>query len=171
MWYRRTVDEAAYTHDCPYLLDAFDRILWQASPEEMANKAAGCRAARPNRRGIDLRPVGAALAATLLASQPQGTDASSSWMASIPDVPIMTYISWVVSLSEAWDVMSAVSDEAAETVKTLGAEARSVAEIAGIEVRSWLGVARTQVRGVIFVAALMLGAFAIWLLAVALRKF
>ncbi len=38
------------------------------------------------------------MAVTLLASQLQGTDASSLWMASFHIVPVLTYILWVVSL-------------------------------------------------------------------------
>ncbi len=45
-----------------------------------------------------------------------------------------------------------------------------MAETAGYEMQSWMTTASAQVRGVVFVAALMLVAFVIWLLAVSLRK-
>ncbi len=86
--HRRLAQNAVYARECPALVEAYDQILWEADREEMADRVSGCRAARPSRRGGELRPVGAALALMLLASQPQGTDASSLCMASILAVPV-----------------------------------------------------------------------------------
>ncbi len=105
-----------------------------------------------------------------MASRPDGTDASSLLMASLPAAPILTYPSWTTTLRVAWDVTTAVSDEAVDTIKTIGAD-RGVAESAGYEVRSWMATASAAIKGVVYVAALMFGAFALWRLAASLRKF
>ena len=53
------------------------------------------------------------------------------WIASLPVVPLLSYLSWLATIRLAWDVTNTVSDEAVETVKTIGAEARNLAEAAG----------------------------------------
>ena len=97
--------------------------------------------------------------------------AGSYWMASLPALPALTYLSWLATLRLAWDVTTTVSDEAVETVKTIGAEARNMAETASYEARSWVITIGAQVRGVVYLAALFLGAFALWLLVTSLRRF
>ena len=96
---------------------------------------------------------------------------SAYWMASLPALPVLTYLSWLATLRLAWDVATTVSDEAVEKVKTIGAEARNMAEAAGYEARSWVITVGAQVRGVVYLAALFLGTFALWLLVSSLRKF
>ena len=173
-WHRRIVERAAREHDCGVLVLAYDDILTNADPNDVSLRQAGCRVTRPSRAGAAILPAGAALAATILAAQAPGAEGSSLWLAttvSLSALPLVSYVSWLMSLRVAWDVTSAVSEEAVEAVKTIGAEARSAAETVGVELRSWMMVGSAPVRGTIFVAVLMLGAFAIWLLAVALRKF
>ena len=58
-----------------------------------------------------------------------------------------------------------------DTVKTIGAEARNMAETASYEARSWVITIGAQVRGVVYLAALFLGAFALGLLLTSLRSF
>ena len=46
-----------------------------------------------------------------------------------------------------------------------------MAEAAGYEARSWVVTVGAQVRGVVYLAALFLGTFALWLLVSSLRRF
>ena len=92
-------------------------------------------------------------------------------MASLPVLLALTYLSWLATLRIAWDVSTTVSDEAVETVKAIGAEARSVAEAASMEARSWVVTFGAPIRGAIYLSALFLGTFALWLLVSSLRKF
>ena len=77
---------------------------------------------------------------------------SQWWMASLPAVPALNYLSWLATLRVAWDVSYTVSDEARETVTTLGAEVRGVAESASLEVRSCIVSFTTPIRGALYLA-------------------
>jgi hypothetical protein len=139
----------------------------------MTERIRGGRGPRPSRAsGVPAKAAGALLAAAVVGSQTSMAAGSAAyWIASLPVVPLLSYLSWLATIRLAWDVTSTVSDEAVETVKTLGAEARNMAEAAGYEARSWVVTLGTQVRGVVYLAALFLGTFALWLLVTSLRKF
>ena len=55
-------------------------------------------------------------------------------------------------------------------MKAIGAEAGSVAEAASMEARSWVVTLGGPIRGAIYLSALFLGTFALWLLVSSLRK-
>ncbi len=84
-----------------------------ASPAGAASSDAfpGSRDPRPGKGCGSGAPIAAAgaLAWAILASRPEDADASSLWMASLPAVPILTYLSWATTLRLAWDVTTVVS--------------------------------------------------------------
>ena len=71
----------------------------------------------------------------------------------------------------AWDVSHTVTEEAKETVRTIGSEVRGMAESASFEVRGWIATFGVPIRGALYIAALFLGTFALWMLVATLRKF
>ena len=106
----------------------------------------------------------------VILSLPEATEASSLLWASVPAVPLVTYLSWVAALRLVWDVSHVVKEEAVDTIKAVGTEARVVAESVGFEVRGWVATAGGMVRGVVYATALMFGVFAIWCFAESLRR-
>jgi hypothetical protein len=167
---RKYAEERSKRYDCPELLSAYDHILRNADDGELRGRIAlsGRRAQAASSSGA----ASSVLVAAVIGSQVmQAAGSPPFWMASLPAVPLLTYLSLAATLRVAWDLSATVSDEAKETVKTFGAEVRSVAETASYEMRSWVVAFGTPIRGALYLAALFLGTFALWLLVTSLRKF
>ena len=114
----------------------------------------------------------AALVTAVVASQvTRAAGASPLWLASLPAVPVLTYTSWLAMIRTAWDVSHTVTEEAKESVRTIGSEVRGMAESASFEVRGWITTFGMPIRGALYLAALFLGTFALWMLVAELRKF
>ena len=159
-------EQKARAVSCDVVVKAYNHILTVPDQGEMTERTIrGGRNARPSRvSGVPAKAAGALLSAAVLGSTFPRAAGSAYWLASLPVVPLLSYVSWLGAIRIAWDVSNTVSDEAVETVKAIGAEARSVAEAASLEARSWVVTFGGPIRGAIYLSALFLGTFALWLL-------
>ena len=109
--------QRGYAIRCDIIASAFDHILTVPDEGELADRLTGGRSSRPSRAsGIPAKAAGALLAVAAAGSQVSAAAGSTLWIASLPAVPVLTYLSWLATLRLAWDVTTTVSDEAVETV-------------------------------------------------------